>query len=107
MFIYGNQDPYKQDTLQSAFESGAVPILIGSPVLGEGIDFDAAVDCLIVADAKKAPINLLQKVGRVLRKGNRILSVHDFVDDNHKYLKKHSVERLNIYRKEKFEVKLL
>ena len=107
VFIHGTQDPYKQDQLQKSFEKGDVPILIGSPVLGEGIDFDAAVDCLIVADAKKAPINLVQKVGRVLRKGGRILSVHDFVDNNHKYLKKHSTERLMIYKKEKFDVNMV
>ena len=106
-FIHGTQDPLKQDSLQRSFEEGHVPILIGSSVLGEGIDFDASVDCLIVADAKKAPINLVQKVGRVLRKGKRILSIHDFVDKNHRYLRKHSVERYNIYRKEKFEVTML
>ena len=106
VFIHGTQDPYTQDALQKSFERGEVKILIGSPVLGEGIDFDAAVDCLIVADAKKAPINLVQKVGRVLRKGKRILVVHDFIDNCHKYLKKHSTERLQIYRKEKFEVNM-
>ncbi|MBU1082805.1 MAG: DEAD/DEAH box helicase [Spirochaetes bacterium] len=106
-FIYGDQDPATQDQLQHYFENGDILILIASPVLGEGIDFDTAIDNLIVGDAKKAPIALIQRAGRALRKGSRRLEIHDFADCTDDNLATHSMSRIKTYEGQKFLVEVL
>lgn len=103
--LHGKQRDRVQDEAQRMFEQGETNILIGSRVVREGKDFSVPIDALIFATAKKAPIDLIQSVGRALRQGGRIMHIHDFYDQQHGYLQKHSIERINIYRGEGFEVR--
>lgn len=105
-FIHGKLDPILQDQYMKEFEYDNMNILIASPVMGEGIDFDVSVDRLIIADSKKAPISLIQKVGRVLRKGGRAVEIHDFADFTNDYLAKHSTARIKEYEKQSFQVRV-
>jgi superfamily II DNA or RNA helicase len=90
------QDYNKKMLLQ--FNNKKFKILIATSVCGEGIDLPG-VHCLINAAGGKAKSEVIQRVGRVLRiadnKDKAIIV--DFLDENSKYLKKHSLERIKYY----------
>jgi superfamily II DNA or RNA helicase len=71
----------------------------------EGIDI-SAIDVLIYAAGEKAPITILQVLGRGLRirEDKEILWYYDFNDYSHKYTRRHTLERMKIYEKEQFAV---
>ncbi len=82
------------------FNDKEVNVLIGSSVIGEGIDVRSA-DHLIMCQGGKSEIVIVQAVGRLVRlfEGKDIGIVHDFRFTNTKYMKKHLNIRLNIYER--------
>ena len=97
-FACGKQDRERNEKAMRDFErDGACRVLVGSEVLGEGIDFDARITALVLADGYKAPIGLLQRIGRGLRKGGRSVTVFDFQDNAHVWLSRHSERRKEVY----------
>jgi superfamily II DNA or RNA helicase len=91
--------------------SGKIIALIASPIFGEGVDLPASDDFpgilgLVIADGGQSVANVLQKIGRGLRrkKGDNSLAVVDFADTTHKWLARHSQERMALYESEGFEV---
>lgn len=87
------------------FKEGAFPILI-SNVMGEGVDIPS-LNGLIFASGGKDSKSTLQRVGRGLRKkleGVNEVEIYDFLDKGIPVLKRHSQRRIQIYRKENFEV---
>ena len=82
----------------SDFDKGKIPCLIGSPVVGEGIDIPSA-DALVYAKGCKARVTHTQDVFRVLtadgKKKNALIV--DFADRHNRYLMSHSVERMKNY----------
>ena len=86
------------------FKSGLLPVLIASPIFGEGTDLPN-VDTIIIADGGKSVIRVIQKVGRAMRKkatGPNRCKIIDFAHYTHPYLAKHSLKRINIYETEGF-----
>ena len=83
-----------------AFNEKKVRILIGSSVIGEGIDV-RSTDHLIMCQGGKSEIVIVQAVGRGVRlfEGKTIARVHDFDFLNTKYMRKHLVQREDIYRR--------
>ena len=82
----------------SDLDSGEICCLIGSPVVGEGLDCPAA-DCLLYAKGYKARVTHTQDVFRVLTGGakkNPAIIV-DFADRHNPTLLDHSVDRLRNY----------
>lgn len=79
-------------------DSGELKCLIGSPVVGEGLDCPAA-DCLIYAKGYKARVTHTQDTFRVLTasKVKRNALVFDFADRHNYMLLQHSVERMKNY----------
>ncbi|MCG3175451.1 MAG: UvrABC system protein B [Candidatus Omnitrophica bacterium] len=82
------------------FNDKKISILIGSSVLGEGIDI-RSTDHLIMCQGGKSEIVVVQALGRVVRKfeGKEMAIVHDFNFVNTNYLSKHFEKRLEIYEK--------
>ncbi len=80
------------------FKSGKIKLLIGTSVIGEGVDLPRA-NVLIMAGAGKSEIGVIQAVGRVLRtfKDKNGAIVYDFADQGAKYLEKHGLIRDDIY----------
>jgi superfamily II DNA or RNA helicase len=99
-----------KDDIQSKlirFGSGAVPIMVCSPVFGEGVDIPD-ISTIIMAGGGKSHIQLLQRVGRGLRRGmSEYLHVYDFLDFTHNYVAEHSQERYDIYKSEGFTMELI
>lgn len=82
------------------FNEKEIKILIGSSVLGEGVDI-SATDHLIMAQGGKSEITMTQAMGRAIRlcKGKTLAVVHDFDFKDTKYMKKHTQERLDGYER--------
>lgn len=92
-----------------SFNRGEIPCLIGTSVLGEGIDLPAA-DALVYAKGGSADVTVTQDVFRVLTAstGKSRALVVDFADRHHDGLKAQSAKRGRIYaREDAFDVHVL
>lgn len=83
-----------------AFNDKQVRVLIGSSVIGEGIDV-RSTDQLIMAQGGKSEIVIVQAVGRAVRlfEGKALAKIHDFDFTGTKYMRKHLIQREDIYRR--------
>lgn len=97
-FITGKEKDVIRQRLLDDFKSGKIKCLIGTSVIGEGVDLPIA-DVLIMAGGGKSKIQIMQNVGRVLRlfKNKTTALVYDFTDYGCKWLSAHSKERQLIY----------
>jgi superfamily II DNA or RNA helicase len=86
-----------------------VQVLIGTSLLGEGVDLPAA-DALVYARGERAEVSLIQSLFRVCtaQPGKQEAVVVDFLDAHHRKLLQHAEERFQIYSGEPiFEVQKL
>jgi superfamily II DNA or RNA helicase len=90
------------DRLQaiSDMRKGNLDVLIASKIFDQGIDIPE-LDSLILAGSGKSSARALQRIGRVIRKGNnkKDAIVVDFYDQC-KYLRDHSQARRKVYATE-------
>lgn len=86
------------------FKKGRTAVLFSSTILQEGVDI-ADIEVIILMLGTKSETILKQFIGRGLRSGGNYdtLLVYDFLD-NSNHLRKHSLKRLNLYKKEGFPV---
>lgn len=105
MFISGGDSTEDRRLAIDNMRAGLRGTYIATSIFDEGIDVPS-IDTLILAAGGKSTIRLLQRIGRGLRKkeGTNQLIVHDFIDDTNDYLYNHSLERINVYEKEGFEI---
>jgi len=98
--------PERKEALED-FRHGKIDVLISSPILDEGIDI-SGIYYLVLASGGKSKRRLLQRIGRGLRKktDRRELVVFDFYDDSVPLLERHTRERMSIYKKEGFPIKV-
>ncbi len=92
----------RQGRILKSFVAGEeVKILIGTSILGEGVDLPA-VDALVYAKGEKAEVSLTQAIYRVCTaiEGKREAVLVDFADRHHRKLLAHAQERLRIYYEE-------
>lgn len=96
--LTGSEDRDERRRMLDNFRSGKLNCLIGTSVLGEGVDLPVA-DVLILAGGGKSKIQVMQNIGRVMRlfPGKTKATVYDFRDEGSKYLSDHSNQRAAIY----------
>lgn len=100
-YLDGDLDMSVRRQALKDIRSGKLRCVVSLPILDEGVDVPG-IDVLILAGGGKAQIRLLQRVGRGLRSGegkDRLLVI-DFANFTHKWLLKHSLERLRVYKAE-------
>ena len=105
--IDGQQSNELRTKEREALTQGKVKIAIVTSIFDEGVDI-TSIDVLILASGGKAYRQVVQRVGRVLRKdknGSDMSYVFDFIDKQHRILAKHSNTRVNIYKEQQFKVK--
>ena len=104
-FVQGASTIKERQKSLSILAHGLPQAIVATPIFDEGVDVPA-LDVIILACGGKSHIKLLQRIGRGLRRkdGDNILHVYDFLDDTNKYLLNHSEERIDVYRKEAFQV---
>lgn len=108
-FIHGSSDKEDRNGNLERFKRGELPILIASTIIDEGVDMKS-IGCMILAAGGKSMRQQLQRIGRGLRlngiDGNSVM-VFDFYDQTNLFLRRHSEERIKIFKDEKFDVKVL
>jgi superfamily II DNA or RNA helicase len=89
------------DIIDSFLEGREVKVLIGTSLLGEGVDLPSA-DALLYAKGQQAKVSLTQNAYRVCTAtpGKSEAIIVDFADRHNKHLMAHSLERLGIYYEE-------
>lgn len=97
-YISGDNDKYEINGTIRDFNEKKIRVLIGSSVIGEGIDVRSS-DHLIMCQGGKSEIAIVQAVGRLIRlfEGKSMGLLHDFYFDGSKYMSKHADERADIY----------
>lgn len=97
-YISGDNDKDEINNTISAFNDKDIRVLVGSSVIGEGIDV-RSTDHLHMCQGGKSEITMVQAAGRVLRlyEGKLLATIHDFRFEGSKYMIKHADEREEIY----------
>lgn len=104
-FLQGKDDTTVREKVLNDVRSGKLKILIGTKILDEGIDL-ANLQVFINCDAGKSYIELLQRIGRILRiqRDKKKVYVFDLVDETTDILYRHAKTREKYYREEKFTI---
>ncbi len=97
-FLHGEEKDSVRQQIMEDYRQGQIRCLIGTSVIGEGVDLPIA-NTLILAGGGKSRIQVMQNIGRVLRpfKDKTQALVIDFTDDGTSYSSKHHLERCSIY----------
>jgi superfamily II DNA or RNA helicase len=100
-FLSGKESGDTREEFLEKFTNGVIECLVVTTIFDQGMD-TPAIDVLIFAGGGKAKIRSLQRIGRGLRsgEGKEKLTVVDFAHFSHKYLTKHSLQRLATYKQE-------
>jgi len=88
------------------FSADPLGVLVASKVFDEGFNAPS-IGALLLAGLGKSNRQVCQRIGRALRAkkdGINAVAVMDFIANNGDYLSKHSIERVGIYKREKFRV---
>ena len=97
-YISGDNTKEEINGTISDFNDKKIRVMIGSSVIGEGVDV-RSTDHLIMCQGGKSEITMVQAAGRVLRlyDGKIKAFIHDFRFEGSKYMIKHAEEREEIY----------
>lgn len=100
-YISGDDDKEVITQTIKNFNDLKIKVLIGSTVIGEGINI-RSTDHLILARGGKSEIAITQAIGRCVRKfpGKTNAYVYDFNFEGTKFLSKHSRMRMDIFKKQ-------
>lgn len=101
--------PVLGQILESFLTHQEVRVLIGTSLLGEGVDLPTA-DALVYAKGEKAEVTLVQNAYRVgtAIEGKREAVIVDFADRHNKKLLAHAQERGRVYHEQQtFQVEVL
>lgn len=112
-YIDGDTDPVQRDYFKSQMEKGNNKTLVASfGTLSTGVSIKN-IHNIFLCESYKSEVLIKQSLGRGMRKleGKEKVNIIDFVDDfsydgNMNYLLKHSFERIEIYKREKFDYKI-
>lgn len=97
-FIHGSEKDIDRNKMLEDFRKGKFKRLIGTSVIGEGVDLPIA-DTLFMAGGGKAKSEIMQNIGRILRlcPGKEEAILVDFTDEGSRWLEEHSLIRDEIY----------
>lgn len=97
-FLHGEEKDDVRRQIMEDYRAGKITKLIGTSVIGEGVDLPIA-KILIMAGGGKARSAVMQNIGRVLRPfpGKDEALVYDFTDEESSYQGEHSLIRQDIY----------
>lgn len=86
------------------FKRGEIKTLIASNIFKQGISI-SNIEVLINVSGGKSKVEVLQKIGRALRKsdGKTVALVYDFLDDGNDFTHRHSLQREKLYRDAGFD----
>lgn len=108
IFLSGKDNSKNRNVVKSLMKNGEVKCVITTSIWKEGVDVPA-MSALIVAEANKSPIGVVQSVGRVIRpvEGKKYATVIDFMDRQNIYLLNQSKQRMKTYRENGWEIEVI
>lgn len=98
-FVWGGVVGTYRERVREDFNKKEMDIVIADAVWKEGVDIPS-VGCVINAAGGKSEIQVIQSIGRGLRKiegEKEDLIFFDYFDPSHRYLRDHFSERLTLY----------
>jgi superfamily II DNA or RNA helicase len=111
-FVSGSVSVDDREKIRELVEKEKNAIIVASSqTFATGINIKNLTN-VIFASPTKSQVRVLQSIGRVLRKGDDLVTnLYDIADDlswksRKNYTLKHAVERVHIYNKEKFKYKI-
>jgi superfamily II DNA or RNA helicase len=112
-YVDGDTDPERRDYYKTKMEEGANKVLVASfGTLSTGVSVKN-IHNIFLTESYKSEVLIKQSLGRGMRlyEGKEKVNIIDFVDDfswksSANYLMKHSLERIEIYKREKFDYKI-
>lgn len=112
-YIDGDTDPQQRDFFKNKMEEGVNKIMVASfGTLSTGVSMKNIHNIFLI-ESYKSEVLIKQSLGRGMRlyEGKEKVNIIDFVDDfscegSDNYLMKHSSERIEIYKREKFDYKI-
>jgi superfamily II DNA or RNA helicase len=98
-YISGDNTSEQIDATITAFNEKKVRVMIGSSVIGEGIDV-RSTDHLIMAQGGKSEVVMVQAAGRLIRlyEGKQLGWLHDFQFTGTEYMEGHLDDRIDTYK---------
>jgi superfamily II DNA or RNA helicase len=105
-FTNGQRASEDRMNILADMKQGRLKVLIATSILDEGVDI-SGINCLWMAAGMKSFRQVLQRVGRGLRKkeDGSGLEVYDFLDLHNEHLAGHTQDRYQYYKDENFEIK--
>lgn len=102
-YISGDSDKKDIKKAIKDFNDKKIKVLLGSQIIGEGIDI-RSTNHLLFLQGGKSPVSLVQALGRCVRlyPGKKVAYVHDILFSGTRYLELHAAERIRTYE-ENFE----
>lgn len=108
VFIHGDTPVKERNKALERFERREFSVLIGGKIINRGLDLAGGSEVLIIAGSNKQQSDLIQKVGRALRRNARGRStVYDFFFRCNRYLYDHAKRKLQIMVKEDFDTRVI
>jgi superfamily II DNA or RNA helicase len=106
-FISGDDKKEVVNQTIKDFNDRKFNVLIGSSVIGEGIDV-RSTDHLVMCQGGKSPVVIVQAIGRAVRlcEGKTEAVIHDFHFKDTKYMEKHFLKRMKLYE-DNFEPEII
>lgn len=99
-YIWGETDSDKRREALIKLGNGKLDVLIGSTIIDVGVDVPS-IGLVVLAGGGKAEVAYRQRIGRGLREkkvGPNVCFILDFMDEHHKNLNEHYMERLRVVK---------
>lgn len=109
MAVWGATETSERTRAKRALDAGRIQCVLATVIWDEGEDVPG-IEALVLAEGVKVQTNVLQRIGRGMRKkkkGENVVWVVDFVPTCHPKLLEHAMKRAIAYENEGFEVRLL
>lgn len=104
-FFRGANDSATRNKTLRETKQGKIRVLIATQVIDEGLNIPNLSN-MVYASAGKSSVELLQRIGRLLRKypGQKHVYIFDLIDKTSDILYKQALQRLHIYKKQQFKI---
>jgi len=104
-FLTGKEPQSVRKKTIESLSKRETSMVIATKIFDEGIDVPI-IDAVILAGGGKSYVKCVQRIGRTMRTGKdkKKPVVIDFLDKCHPYLKRHSLERINLYKNKNYPV---
>jgi superfamily II DNA or RNA helicase len=105
MLLTGKHNSSARAMAKKNFKSGALEVMITTPIWDVGVDIPE-LEVVILAAGGKSAVRVIQRAGRAIRSygDKKEALIHDFFDTGSKYTMNHSMARMQACKREGFEI---